>query len=182
MSYALTTIEQTAGQALDVLLPGETIIFADQDGPRPTSDTYVTIKLTGDSGRGLRSFVLTDTPGTSAGDFVQEVGRFRESVLLLQAYGPRAFSVLRDVEFALDDPITTYEVSQLGIVITGSSGVRRVQVALASETEDRATCTYTLRYRSVTQRDLAALRRTEGTLTINGDPQSPPVINDNLDA
>lgn len=180
MAYNLTTLEQTVSQALDVLLPSATIIFADQDGPRPTNATYVTCKISGDRGTGLRSFLLTDTAGASAGDFVQQVGRHRESTLVMQSFGPDAYETLRDMELALENPDTSYQLSNFGLMIEDSSGVQRVQLALASETEDRATCTYTVRYYSVTQSDVAAMASAEGTPTYNGETY-PPVIVTGLD-
>lgn len=182
MSYTLTTLEQTIYQAIAIVLPGETIIWADQDGPRPSSGTFVTCKVTGDSGQGLRSFCLTDTAGVDAGDYVWQVGRFRESTLLMQAYGPEAYGTLRSMELQLDDPLNSDLISRLGIVMADPSGTQRIPAVLPSETEDRATCTYTVRYYSITERDVAALRSIDATPVYNGVAQTPHIILNNLDA
>jgi len=181
MSYNATAIENTIFDAVTLLLPGVIIIPADQDIARPTSDTYVTLKCTSDTGQGLREYNLTDTAGASAGEYVMEVQRFREIVLSVQAFGPDAYGTLRDMEARLDEPELNASIDALGVVLADSSGVSRLPAYLNTETEDRAVVTYNVRYVRTTTPEVKALDKIVATPVIDDVPQ-PPITIDGLDA
>lgn len=176
MSYIPTAIEATAYEALALLLPSATIIYADQGGPRPTSGTFVTFKVDSARSRGLRSFELTDEAGGSPGQCLQTVGRHRDAGLRVQAYGPEAFGTLTQLEAAVDDPEFTWQLNELGLAFGETAGTRRIQLALKTETEDRAVLDYTIRYYEAQQRDAPALAEAIGAGTFDGEAQPPLVV------
>ena len=167
MSYTPTPVEQAAWRVVSAMAPvGTTVIYANQDAPRPTAGSYLTLLVEGDEATGV-TYQLTDAP--RPGDtFLQRTAQQREIAIFLQSIGPSSYAIMRRVLAMIDTP----QIAQLGyderLSIVGADVMARVPDALATETEDRWSLTLTARYVDVLELNAPAVQEVVGTLHLDG--------------
>lgn len=158
--YTPDALEAAVLDALQICLPEyatptSRIIFANQDGPRP-SGTFLTLYVTGgvDVGRGEEAM----------GDVADGAGLYpytrrvqRESTVSVQAFGPDAWAAIQRLQARMQHPSLTWQIQALGLCFVPPFSATRLGLALGPQTENRAVLTVTvrsLRDETVQDRDL----------------------------
>lgn len=171
MSYTPNSIEVAVYRTLASILPaGVTLIYANQDGPRPTDGTYATLLVTADVPLGLRTVEMTATAGVDAGEFAMRTGQQRRISVSVQTFGPASYSAIAQVMALYEHPLISYDAAQRGVSLTQCGEATRVAEIIGTETEDRWSVTMTGAYHRVDSLDVAALAQVVGDLTVDDDP------------
>lgn len=171
MSYTPTAVEIAVYQTIATLLPaGVSLIYANQDGPRPTSGTYATLLVMGDTPIGLRTVEMSDDAGVAPDTYLLRTGQQRALAISVQTFGPAAYAAITSVVSLYESPLTAQAAYDRGVSLTACGEATRVPEALTTETEDRWTVTIQGAYLRTTSQDAAALQEVVGTLYVNNDP------------
>lgn len=171
MSYTPTTVEVAVYGTLAQITPsGVTLIYANQDGPRPDGATFVTFLVTADEPLGLRTVEMTQVAGTAPDTFLMRTGQQRVIQLSVQAFGPGAYAALTQIVALYEHPLIAQAAYDRGVSLTACGPMTRVPAALTTETEDRFTVTLTGAYHKTDALNAAAIAEVVGALYVDDEP------------
>jgi hypothetical protein len=170
MSYTPTAIEQAVWATLQPLFPaGVTLIYANQDGPRPSTGTFATVLVTADGPVGLRTLEMSDDAGSAPDTYLLRTGQQRVMQISVQTFGPAAYAALSQVVGLYESPLTAQAAYDRGISLTACGDMTRIPATLTTEIEDRWTVTITGAYLATTAQDAAAVERVVGSLFVDDE-------------
>lgn len=169
MAYETTALEDALWAYFDDLLGGvpEKVIFAAQQGTRPTPATFFTLYVTGDDALGRPDVTRFTRDDLDVGTIIERSDQLREGLLLLSAYGPGAYGELRDVDNLLLTPYHTEQAAIQRLSIESDGTITRLSVTLGPEQENRASKSYRVRYIDRTEVEIPALGEVVGTLEVS---------------
>lgn len=168
--YTPTPQEIAVRDALALCLPSATILYANQDGPRPTGvTTYLTVYLISETPQGLPSIATGDVPD-AGGLYAQETDALVLLGVSVQAFGPEAYTLLTLLRKRMTHPSLIWQVGALGVRFRPTAAVTRTSAILDAITENRAAITFDVEWRARDAVQVAAVEQVRATGVLAGSP------------
>lgn len=167
LRYNPTDLERRVYTYLQGLLGSTELIYANQDGARPTGDSYFTFYVSGGGGRGRPEVSVNVSDDVEPGNAMMRVEQMSEAPLIVTGYGPDAYGTLLELDNLIRSPYYTEQASTDGLSIEMDGDITRIPTVVGPQTENRATKTYLLRYELCTDIEVPALGEVEATAEID---------------
>lgn len=146
MAYIPNPIEEAVMSFVSGMLPDNTIIYANQGGPRPKQE-YCTLFMIDDRNIQVKDTyhyldVTSDSP-----EFKLVMEAERESRFSLQCFGPNSYNTLYDFTFAANTPSNIITQNNLGFTIRQFLQLERIPMPMSESIEMRTVLNIRIAYR-----------------------------------